>query len=159
MGARGPQPTPTRLKVIAGNPGKRALNKSEPRPAAGLTRPIHITGAMAKEWDRTVAAMPPGFFTEADVPVLSIYCEALTLRRKALSIIARKREDGGGEVVAGSAGQAAAHPMIAVASKQAEIILKAADRLGMSPAARTRLSAPDEEQLDEIEERYFGRPN
>lgn len=100
--------------------------------------------------------MPPGFYTAADVPVLTVYCEALVTRRNAMTIYQAKPEDGGGMVVAGSVGQQAAHPMIAVASKQAEIILKCASQLGMSPAARARLTAPDEEEPDDLEKRYFG---
>lgn len=154
MGQRGPQPTPTRIKEIIGNPGKRALNKRELKPAL-LQKPAHITGAIGDEWDRAVAAMPRGFFTEADVPVLTVYCEALVMRRNALGIIAKPKGEGGGMVVKGSAGQDAAHPMINVAAKMAEVILKAADRLGMSPAARTRLSEPDGEDEDDPDSRYF----
>ena len=36
---RGRKPVPTRLKVIRGNPGKRALNKNEPQPAGELADP------------------------------------------------------------------------------------------------------------------------
>lgn len=144
---------------MTGNPSKRPLNKNEVRAKSLIGKPAHITGALAEEWDRVIGAMEPGFFTEADVPVLSIYCEALAMRRTALAIVGRTKEEGGGMVVEGSAGQDVAHPMIAVASKQAEIILKAADKLGMSPAARTRLASPNDEEEDEIDERYFGRPN
>jgi P27 family predicted phage terminase small subunit len=157
MGLRGPQPKPTQLKLIEGNPGKRPINTNEVKPVGALRKPAHITGTIGDEWDRVISAMPPGFYTEADVPVLTIYCEALVMRRNALAIVAKPKEEGGGLVVKGSAGQDAAHPMIAVAKGQAEIILRAADRLGMSPAARTRLDAPDEEDPDETENRFFGR--
>ena len=43
----------------------------------------------------------------------------------------------------GSTGQKVAHPALAIASKQSEIILKASDRLGMSPVARARLTLGD----------------
>ena len=32
MGARGPAPEPTALKILAGNPGKRKLPENEPQP-------------------------------------------------------------------------------------------------------------------------------
>lgn len=99
--------------------------------------------------------MPHGFFTEADVPTLTIYCEALVMRRNALAIIAKPAKEGGGMVVKGSTGQDAAHPMIGVAKGQAEIILKAADRLGMSPAARTRLSEPEDDEDEDPTTRFF----
>jgi len=31
---RGPKPTPTHLKLVTGNPGKRRLNQAEPKPEA-----------------------------------------------------------------------------------------------------------------------------
>jgi P27 family predicted phage terminase small subunit len=155
MGQRGPQPTPTRIREITGNPGKRALPKRELRPKILLKRPAHITGAIGEEWDRACGAMPRGFFTEADVPTLTIYCEALVMRRNALAIIAKPAAEGGGMVIKGSAGQGAPHPMIAVARGQAEIILKAADRLGMSPAARTRLSEPSDDGDEDSTDRFF----
>ncbi len=37
MGARGPAPTPTDLKIVRGNPGHRPINKDEPKPEK--TRP------------------------------------------------------------------------------------------------------------------------
>ena len=49
--------------------------------------------------------------------------------------------------------------MLATARGFMELTLRAADRLGMSPAARTRLTAPDDEEPDEAEARYFGRPH
>ena len=36
---RGPKPTPTALKIVRGNPGKRALPKDEPTPPAGEVDP------------------------------------------------------------------------------------------------------------------------
>lgn len=157
MGQRGPQPTATQIKKLDGNPGKRPLNKREPRPRPLLQRPAHITGAIGDEWDRAVAAMPPGFFTAADVPTLTVYCEALVMRRNALAIIAKPAAEGGGMVVKGSTGQDAAHPMIAVAKSQAEILIKAADRLGMSPAARARLSDNGDDGEEDPDEQFFVR--
>jgi P27 family predicted phage terminase small subunit len=127
-------------------------------PIGGLQRPAHVTGAMADEWDRAVAAMPPGFYTAADVPVLCAYVEALAIYRKAYSILAKKPADGGGMEAKGSTGQTVAHPQLAVVARFSDLVLKAADRLGMSPTARTRLTQPDEEDRDETEQRYFG-PN
>ncbi len=42
MGQRGPAPKPTALRILEGNPGKRPLNASEPRPRAG--RPAEVSG-------------------------------------------------------------------------------------------------------------------
>jgi P27 family predicted phage terminase small subunit len=92
----------------------------------------------AREWDRAVAAMPPGLYTAADVPALAVYADAWANYLEARDLVARD-----GLIVRGGQGQPAAHPALAVQARQAEIILKAGDRLGMTPAARTRLTLPD----------------
>ncbi len=150
MGARGPQPRPTKLKLLEGNPGKRPINENEVLPLGEIKKPSHITGPAAEEWDRVITSMPGGFYTAADVPTLSTYCVAWVLYRNALAIIARRPEDGGGMEATGSQGQKIAHPQLAVAKQYSELILKCADRLGMSPAARTRLQAPEEDPHGEF---------
>jgi len=121
------------------------------KPKAVLVRPAHITGKAADEWDRAIAAMPPGFYTAADAPVLTQYVEALTYCRNAQAIVAKE-----GMTAKGSQGQPVAHPQLAVIARFADLMLKCAAQLGMSPAARTRLTAPEDDQQDETEARYFG---
>jgi P27 family predicted phage terminase small subunit len=137
--ARGPQPKATSLRKLEGNPSKRRINKKEPQPTGAAARPDFVTGAAADEWDRATGAMPPSFYTAADVPVLTVYCLAWVMYRNALAQVARE-----GMTSNGSTGQKVAHPALAVAAKQAELILRAADRLGMTPAARTRLQMPED---------------
>ena len=51
MARRGPKPTPTALKLLRGNPGKRPINVDEPQP-----RPVESPGA--SPWlDETAAAL------------------------------------------------------------------------------------------------------
>lgn len=99
---------------------------SERRPSP--SRPSHLTGAVADEWDRIVGSMPSGFYSEADVPALTIYCEALTLRRGALADVQRD-----GRTIKDNNGRLWPHPMLKEADVQADIILKAAQRLRMVP--------------------------
>lgn len=146
MGLRGPQPKPLQLRKLEGNPSKRKINDKEPAPRGSAARPDFVTGVAAEEWDRAVAAMPPGFYTAADVPVLTVYCLAWVMYRNSLAQVARE-----GMTSTGSTGQKVAHPALAVAAKQAEIILRAADRLGMSPTARTRLEIKDEAPVSKFD--------
>ena len=64
--------------------------------------------------------MPLGLYTAADVPVLAVYCVAWVLFRNALAQVARE-----GMTSTGSPGQRVAHPGLAVAGRQSEIILRA----------------------------------
>jgi P27 family predicted phage terminase small subunit len=138
MGQRGPPPKPTKLRLLEGNPSKRPINAHEPQPVGAPVKPEFITGEAAREWDRTIRAMPDGFFTAADAPVLAVYCVSWVLFRNALAIVAQE-----GMTTPGPMGPDIAHPMLSVVAKQSETILRAADRLGMSPAARTRLTVGD----------------
>jgi P27 family predicted phage terminase small subunit len=140
MGLRGPPPKPTRIRKLEGVPGhKHPLNKEEPQPVGPLVMPDFITGEAAKEWDRAVESMPPGMYTGADSPTLAVYCVAWVLFRNSLAQVARE-----GMTSTGSTGQKVAHPSLQVVAKQAEIILRSGDRLGMSPAARTRIALQDQ---------------
>ena len=136
---RGRPPKPTKLRQLEGVPGhSRPINDREPQPTGPLEKPDFVTGPAAEEWDRAVGAMPDGLYTAADAPVLAVYCVAWVLFRNALAQVARE-----GMTAVGSTGQKVAHPGLAVVAKQSEIILRASDRLGMSPSARTRLEVGD----------------
>jgi P27 family predicted phage terminase small subunit len=135
---RGPQPKATALKRLEGNPGKRKLNDAEPIPVGVLQKPSFVTDLAAEEWDRMIEAMPPGFYTPADTSTLTVHVCAWAMHRNAFLIIERE-----GMFSTGSTGQTVPHPALAIISTQAAIILKSGDRLGMSPAARTRLQMPN----------------
>ena len=130
MGLRGPPPQPTRLRVLSGNPGRRPINRREPQPIGEPERPDFVG---AEEWDRIIASMPPGFFSAADTPVLAVLCSALAMHHAAFAEVTADGLDAHGGT----------HPLIAVMARQAEIVLKASDRLGLSPSARTRLTVPE----------------
>jgi phage terminase small subunit len=50
---RGRKPTPTALKLVAGNPGKRPLNRHEPKPVTAIpTCPAHLMPTAKTEWKR-----------------------------------------------------------------------------------------------------------
>lgn len=72
-------PKPTALKLIAGNPGKRALNLSDgvnPRieiPAP----PKHLGKSAVKEWRRITPILEElGLVSGLDVAALSLYCQS-----------------------------------------------------------------------------------
>src|SRR5687767_13735858 len=67
---RGPKPTPTSMKELRGNPGKRRLSKDEPRPAAvkTLRAPPHLRPDARKIWRELAAALRSvGLFTRLDL--------------------------------------------------------------------------------------------
>lgn len=77
---RGRKPTPTHLKLAAGNPGKRPLPAGEPTPPAlakAPAAPAHL-GAIAKaEWKRVARDLwLMKCLAGVDVQTLAGYCDA-----------------------------------------------------------------------------------
>ncbi|MBT6386690.1 MAG: phage terminase small subunit P27 family, partial [Alphaproteobacteria bacterium] len=55
---RGRKPKPTHLKAITGNPGKRPLNRDEPRPEIAVPEcPPELSPAAQREWQRLVGEL------------------------------------------------------------------------------------------------------
>jgi P27 family predicted phage terminase small subunit len=80
MGQRGPLPQPTALKVLNGNPGKRALNLADgvnPRveiPPA----PKHLSPEARKEWKRVTPILEElGLISGLDRAALGMYCQCV----------------------------------------------------------------------------------
>ena len=78
MGKRGPKKEPTVLKLIKGNPGKRPINKREPKPEPGLPKcPAHLNDLAKLEWRRVAKELDSvGLLTKLDRAVLAAYCKA-----------------------------------------------------------------------------------
>ncbi len=78
MGQRGPQPKPTRLKLIQGNPGKRPLDLAgEVQPEVAIPdAPKHLNKEALKEWKRISAELVSlGLISRLDRAALALYCQ------------------------------------------------------------------------------------
>jgi P27 family predicted phage terminase small subunit len=64
------------LKIAEGNPGKRKLNRDEPKPPAGRPLcPAWLTPAAQEEWHRIVPELERiGVLTQVDGTALASYC-------------------------------------------------------------------------------------
>ena len=74
-----PRPrTPTALKVLTGNPGKRPLPKGEPKPRPLMpAKPDWLGEDASAEWDRYARMLfNSGVLTEVDGTAFAGYCEA-----------------------------------------------------------------------------------
>ena len=75
---RGAKPKPTNLKILQGNPGKRPLNKREPKPKLLIPDvPDHLTQSARDEWDRVSRELYMlGLLSSIDRSALAGYCQA-----------------------------------------------------------------------------------
>lgn len=137
---------PTALKVIQGNKGKRALNKSEPDPEYlnDLTAPSYLSLAAAKVWDEVVPNLRQALLlTKVDVPMLAMGCTAIAQYRTAANkadgeLIKAKmvKDDDGIAVATGEH----VNPWLIVQSMSFKQAMAVFQQFGMSPAARTRIA-------------------
>lgn len=144
MGKRGPAPKPTKLKELQGNPGKRPLNRAEPKfpkydklPAP----PSHLNRAGKKEWKRIVGILQQaGLLTEADYAPLAAYCQNYGRWVDAEKII---KEEG--HTFTSDKGNIIQHPAVGIASTAMKNMVTMAREFGMTPASRTNIKVDDAE--------------
>jgi P27 family predicted phage terminase small subunit len=132
----GPAPKPTHLKLLDGNPGKRALNKREPKPTGEPIAPSFFTDAQRAVWDEAIASAPAGLLKRLDSSVLAGWCVAFDLWRRAVEQVNKT----GLVTQSPTQGVPMQNPYLAVVNKQQGIMLKCAAEMGFTPASRTRIA-------------------
>jgi P27 family predicted phage terminase small subunit len=139
---------PTHLKLLRGNPGKRAI-QPEPEPAVPGTppEPPAFLGEDAKnEWFRVVPELQRlGLLTVVDLMPLAAYCDAFSrwvTAERLLTAMADKDATTKALLLKGAAGNAVANPLVKLARCAAADMVHFAGEFGMTPLARSRLNAP-----------------
>lgn len=158
MAARGKKPTPTHLKIVKGNPGKRALNKNEPTPKRERPeKPKGMTGKAGKAWDEAVEiAYNMGVLTVADGLALRQLCEAIADEREAQRILDAYGSRTYETTTTTGSIKIAAHPAVAMKADADRRLRAWLEQFGMTPASRSRIEkAADDDEEDEAET-FFG---
>ena len=153
-GRSGRKPTPTRLKVLRGNPGHRPLNELEPEPQPRLPRPpAHLSDNAKKEWRRAGQfLLQLGLVSDIDLAAFAAYCTAY-----GRWVDAEQGLRTYGVMLKSPNGFPVQSPYLAVANKAMEQMRSLLSEFGMTPASRSRVSAsPVEPEVDEFEQ-AFGR--
>src|ERR1700741_3075093 len=141
---RGRRPKPTRMKALTGNPGKRPLNAREPRPEpAAPDCPPELSPLARLEWERLSAELAKlNLITHLDRGALATYCGAYALWAEAMEQIQKY-----GTIVKSPTGYPIQSPYLAIANRQAELMMRVASEFGFTRASRSRISAPAPDQL------------
>jgi P27 family predicted phage terminase small subunit len=132
----GRPPTPTRLKVIRGNPGQRPLNDSEPSaPPADLTPPAGLDERGLEIWNEIAPLLHRmGVFTQADRLLLTRYC---LLQEQFAHVVKHVRENGMTQLTQTGYSQLTAEGAL-FKSLPAEL-LRIEQQFGMTPASRSTM--------------------
>lgn len=144
---------PVKIKILAGNPGKRPLGEEPEPPAFVGDAPGHLAGIARERWivlSKLLGEL--GIFTQADTGVLEAYCTAYASFREASDELKKK-----GQVIKTSYGPAR-NPW-ANAQKDAYAMMeRSGSKLGLSPADRAKLAHdPGDGEGKEDDEEFFGK--
>ena len=154
MGERGPAPKPTALKVLQGNPGKRALPKGEPRPAAGKvpTAPRWLAEEAKREWRRLAGRLwRVGLLTEVDGIGLGMLCEAFAQYCEAKRMVEEE-----GMLARSDKGNLYQHPAVGLMTSARGDVFRWAREFGMTPSSRSRIDlGVDEGEEENIADMLF----
>ena len=137
---KGRKPKPTKLKELAGFPGHGARPKAEPKPAGDLgDPPAWLTEGQREGWVYALANAPRGMLKRIDRGALVVWVVAEDLHRQAST---QQAATGNLLVKPPKSDFPVQSPYLPIINKQAQIMLKAAEHLGFTPAARPRIGAP-----------------
>ena len=148
---KGRKPTPTSLKIIRGNPGKRSLSKDEPTPEAACPAPPAILSPVAKKHWKIVSKQlfDANVLTVLDTDALMIYCEAFArwaeageAIRKEGVIITQKSHNGETEYLK-------QNPWLIIQQKSFDQMKAMLVEFGMTPSSRTRVRTVDKKPSDD----------
>jgi P27 family predicted phage terminase small subunit len=139
--------TPTALKVVRGNPGKRPLNEHEPKPACAGAEdvPDWLSPEAQEHWPMIAAQLvDAGVLTVIDRPALAQYCEAFVIWRQAYDKVLKF-----GLVVKAQSGFPVQSPFLSIANQQSDRMLRILCEFGCTPSSRSRVavSKPDADDV------------
>ena len=140
MARPGPPPTPTHLKVLRGNPGKRPINKKEPKVPRGTPRkPSHISDEASREWRRILPILRrSGILHTLDRACIAGYCQAW-----GRWVEAEEELKTTGAIILSPNGFPVQSPYLAVANRAQRQMRMFMSEMGMTPASRTRVQVID----------------
>lgn len=149
MGRRGPPPKPTRQKKLEGTHRKDRAAINEVAPPPGVPeRPDWLDKEACAEWDRVVPQLAAlGILATVDRALLAAYCTAHSL---AVDATRKYQKDG---LMLKTKQGTFKHPMIKVAQEARSQARLLAAEFGLSPAGRTRISAPQSGESDEAKKK------
>lgn len=145
----GPPKTPTVLRLVRGNPSKRPINNTEPKPQKRVPPTPKYFTKQGKYWFKRLGEEldAVGVMTTLDGKALELLVEAYTEYRHHCEVLDKAgytytTETDGGTLIK-------AHPSAAMKADAWKRIRAMLSEFGMTPAARAKVNTegPEEEDL------------
>jgi P27 family predicted phage terminase small subunit len=145
MGARGPSPQPTALKVLRGNPGHQRLNRREPKPRPVAPKcPAWLDHDAKREWRRILPELDRvGLLTSVDMAALAGYCQAFSRWKEAERVLTEE-----GLVFSTEKGYLVPRPEVAIAKTYLGFVKTFCAEFGLTPSSRGRMTLPEVDDDD-----------
>ncbi len=126
---------PIALKVISGS--RRVPAGPEPQPVGDLhAAPDWFNESQKAGWDYAIENAPRGLLKLLDRSILTVWVIAESMHREAVLKVNRH-----GLLIKGPDDTPQQSPFLAIAAKQALVMLRAGALLGFSPSARAGIAA------------------
>jgi phage terminase small subunit len=171
MGVRGTLPTPTKIRILNGNPSRRPLPTNEPQFTPGIPdRPTGMSAGARKHWDGLVGEMAnSGVLRLVDAGALAMLCEDLAMLdtlRTGLAAQARditKKAKAKQQPISGNALTALSRTtegrrtLSTIRELTGQIIIQRRE-FGLTPSSSTRVQAsgPGAQFIDPLEQALCG---
>lgn len=142
---------PTALKIVDGNPGKTHIKNDEIGFGSNLKSikpPSDLTTNAKKMWNFIINEMPEELFKTVDLGELKTYCIAFDLHAQAYA----KIKEQGLLVKSPVQGVLVQNAYLPILNKQAEMMIKCASNLGLTPTARAKLQLPEKKEKNIFED-------
>lgn len=149
----GRRPKPTAIKVLEGNPGKRPLNRAEPKPGSANTRVPRERLPMDGQrlWrDLAGPLADMGVLKETDLTALEMLCLHYSVVRQAFDVVKTQ----GLTVFAGEGGLKK-HPAASVFRENSAALKSYLVEFGLTPASRVKVKADNGEKEKSLAEILF----
>jgi P27 family predicted phage terminase small subunit len=135
---------PAAIRELEGNRSRTAIPK-EIAPAGQPTPPIGLTAEQLDRWQDIVSSLPVEVLSRADHQVIERMAVAWATFRQTTALI-----NQAGLLTRGQNNEPVRNPLLAVRKLATTEMEACGQALGLSPLARTRLVAPEQENVDPL---------
>ena len=147
----GRKTTPTAVKELHGNPGKRALNRNEPQFTGRPVCPAWLDRYAKAEWKRIVDQLAElDMLKSTDQASLAAYCVSYGRWMTAEKIVNKEGQTVQQPVFdkhgALAGHKIIRHPATIIAKDERAAMLKAASLFGFDPSSRSRVHMPEQKE-------------
>lgn len=140
MGMVGRKPKPAELKLVTSKHGKSKAVREVVEEFADMESlrepPDWLTQEQVDEWNFIIDNAAPGILRRVDRATLASYCVAYTTYKEAVLAV----RDMGMVTLSPVKNEPMQSPYLSIMNRQAQLMLKAASEMGLTPTARTRVA-------------------